>query len=92
MTHSVPSDSASLLFLTKLKFILLNHEGNGVIFHGVNTYAALKGLLHFALYRCCNGVYQDVLLQRQGNNLNCHIGRTLQVLLEKCADVGAWKK
>lgn len=89
MTYSVISDSASLLFLTNLKFILLNHERHSVIVHAVSAYAALKGLLHLALYRCCNGVYQDVLLQRQGNNINCHIGRTFQVLLGESADVGA---
>lgn len=92
MTHSATSDSASLLFLTSFKFIFLNHKCNIVIFRGVSTYAALKGLLYFARYRCYNGFYQDVLLQRQGNNLDCHIGRTLQVLLGEGADVGAWKK
>lgn len=80
---------AGLLFLTSVKFSLLNHEFNSVVFHSVSTYAALKGLLHFALYICFNGVSQDVLLQRQGNNLDCHIGRTVPVLLGECADVGA---
>lgn len=89
MTQSETNDSGSLLCLTNLKFILLNKKCNPVVSHGLCTYAALEGMWHLALYRCCNGVYQDVLLQGQGNHLDGHIGRTVQVFLGECADVGA---
>lgn len=89
MTQSETNDSGSLLCLTNLKFILLNKKRNPVVSHGLCTYAALEGMWHLALYRCCNGVYQDVLLQGQGNHLDGHIGRTVQVFLGECADVGA---
>lgn len=89
MTQSETSDSASLLCLTNLIFILLNEKCNPVVSHGLGSYAALQGMRHLALYQRCNGVYQDVLLQGQGNHFNGHIGRTVKVFLGECADVGA---
>lgn len=89
MTQSETNDSANLLCLTNWKFIFLNHKCNPVVSHSLCTYAALQGIWHFALYRCCNGVYPDVPLQGQGNHLDGNVGRTVQVFLRECADVGA---
>lgn len=88
----VTGDSTSLLFLTSLKFFFLYHKFNIIISHAVSTDAAGEGLGRSAHDRRSNGVYQDVLLQGQRNDIDCHAGRTVQGVLGQCADVGAWKQ